>query len=339
MNGTLGRPAPVGLVVLTLFICSAAVLARPAQAKSVVFETKLSPTDATPNDQFGYSVAIWNNIAIVGAPAKNAAYLFDVTTGRAIGEIDARERERPILRSSGGHRGRQSPCRRGRPPLAASPYPTFVFDVATGNQLLELIPLQGSGGDQIGGSVSISGDRALVGTTTRTSLFGNRDPGFAYLFDLSSGMQIKQISAADGENGDRFGETVAIGESIAVVGARGDADAGRFTGATYFFDAATGTELAKFVPEGAAAGEESGRKVAVSGNTAIVTSVFDDNARGSAYVVDLASGQVLWKLTPSEISAIGAFGDAVAMDASLAVVGALYRLGAHGLHGGVVVRI
>ena len=48
---------------------------------------KLLASDGMAFDNFGRSVAISGNTAIVGAPGQGAAYLFDTTTGQQIAKL------------------------------------------------------------------------------------------------------------------------------------------------------------------------------------------------------------------------------------------------------------
>ena len=76
--------------------------------------------------------------------------------------------------------------------------------------------------DSFGGSVSISGDYAVVGA----SLDGDNGTasGSAHLFKRSDTSWIEEIKllASDGATTDRFGSTVNISADYAVVGALGD---------------------------------------------------------------------------------------------------------------------
>ena len=69
-----------------------------------------------------------------------------------------------------------------------------------------------------------------------------------------------------------------------------------------------------------------GRSVALSGNTAVIGAVYDDDNgidSGSAYVFDVTTGNQLFKLLPLDGATEDFFGSSVAISGNLAVIGAL----------------
>ncbi len=102
-------------------------------------------------------------------------------------------------------------------------------------------------GDQFGESVSISGDRAVVGSRFEDATGENS--GSAYVFrredngtptDANDDFWVPEVrlSASDTSEGDQFGVSVAIRGDRAVVGAWRDEDAGASSGAAYAFSVA-----------------------------------------------------------------------------------------------------
>ena len=132
-----------------------------------------------------------------------------------------------------------------------------------------------------------------------------------------------KITASDGADNDRFGESVAVGSGRIVVGAYGDDDNGSSSGSAYIFDLA-GTQLAKITASDAAANDNFGISVAI-GNGKIVVGATgnDDNgtSSGSAYIFDLAGTQ-LAKITASDGAANDQFGRSVAVGSGRIVMGA-----------------
>jgi hypothetical protein len=91
------------------------------------------------------------------------------------------------------------------------------------------------------------------------------------------------------------------------------------------FDVTTGTQLAKLIPNDPGVFDWFGWSVGISGNTAIVGAVRDDdngNDSGSAYLFDVTTGAQLAKLTPSDGAEGDAFGGSVAISGNLAIVSA-----------------
>jgi hypothetical protein len=119
---------------------------------------------------------------------------------------------------------------------------------------------------------------------------------------------------------------VAISGTTALVGARRDDDAGTSSGSAYLFDTTTGLQIAKLTASDAAAGDEFGFSVAISGTTAIVGAFADDDGgtnSGSAYLFDTTTGVEIAKLTATDAAAGELFGYSVAISGTTAIVGAI----------------
>jgi len=145
-----------------------------------------------------------------------------------------------------------------------------------------------------------------------------------------------KITADDAATGDMFGYSVAISGNTAIVGASSDNDTGTDSGSAYLFDATTGSQLAKLTADDAANFDDFGTSVAISGNTAIVGAVGDDDggfASGSAYLFDVATGNQLAKLTADDAAAGDRFGHSVAISGNTAIVGAFANDDAGGSSG------
>ena len=116
---------------------------------------------------------------------------------------------------------------------------------------------------------------------------------------------------------------MAISGSTAVVGARGK---NSFTGAAYVFarSGTTWSQQAKLTAADAAANDNFGYSVAISGSTAVVGAPVKNSETGAAYVF-VRSGTA-WsqqaELTASDAAANDRFGWSVAISGSTVVVGA-----------------
>ena len=145
-----------------------------------------------------------------------------------------------------------------------------------------------------------------------------------------------KLTPDDGAAGDRFGETVYIFEETVIVGAPGHDSAGADAGAAYVFVNSGGvwSQEQKLLPTTSLPGDEFGRSVALSDETAVVGSprngVGAASATGSAYIF-VRSGTV-WT-EEAELAATGGvlgnqFGVSVAVESDTVVVGALLETGA-----------
>jgi hypothetical protein len=106
-----------------------------------------------------------------------------------------------------------------------------------------------------------------------------------------------KLTATDATLRDYFGHSVSLSEDTALVGAYLDDDAGHGSGSAYVFvrSGTTWREQAKLTATDAAEGDEFGRSVALSGDTAVLGAWRDDDAgdsSGSAYVYELPLAHV-----------------------------------------------
>ena len=293
---------------------------------------KLLPNDGASSDQFGRSAAISGNTAIVGAPQNDdngiesgSAYLFDITSGAQLTK----------LLPSDGALGDLFGCSvaiDGNTAIVGAytdddnglnSGSAYLFDISTGAQIAKLLPSDGVSDDWFGLSVAINGDTAIVGA--RLNDDNGLNSGSAYLFDATTGAQIAKLLPSDGAMDDQFGSSVAISGSTAIVGAPYDGDNGLHSGSAYLFDATTGAQIVKLLPNNGDTLDCFGYSVAISGNTAIVGAPYDgDNGSesGSAALFDIATGAQLAKLLPSDGASDDKFGQAVAINGSTAIAGA-----------------
>lgn len=135
-----------------------------------------------------------------------------------------------------------------------------------------------------------------------------------------------KIAAADGANGDRFGDAVGISGDTVVVCAFLDSDAGADSGSAYVFvrNGNTWTQQQKLIASDAAAGDLFGRSVAISGDSIVVSADAKASSAGAAYVFVRNGG--VWtqqqKLTASDAAVNSYFGSSLAISGDTIMVGA-----------------
>ena len=258
-------------------------------------EALLTALDAQHMDEFGSSVAISGDIAIVGAEDEDnggfgnsgAAYIF--------------------RRNQGG--------------------------AGTWEQVVKLTPSDPAILDRFGTSVSIDGDTAVVGALYHAS-GGINDSGAAYVFRRNQGGadawgQVTKLSASDAAENMQFGYSVSISFDSVIVGAPGTTAAYIFMRNHSAGDA--WGEVAKLTPAGPDPGGGFGLSVALSGDTAVVGC--ETNApggllnAGAAYIFNRnLGGGDNWgqvkKLTASDVEVEDRFGNSVAISGDTIVVGA-----------------
>ncbi|MCP4545787.1 MAG: DUF11 domain-containing protein [bacterium] len=145
----------------------------------------------------------------------------------------------------------------------------------------------------------------------------------------AAGALERKLTASDAAGGDRFGNSVGISGDTIVVGASRDDDAGAWSGSAYVFvrSSTTWTEQQKLTASDAAAGDEFGHSVRISGDTIVIGALYDDDVgsdSGSAYV--FVRNGTTWteqqKLTASDAAADDRFGNSVGISGDTVVVGA-----------------
>lgn len=224
--------------------------------------------------------------------------------------------------------------------FAASGAAALLLAPSAHAQRTELGKLRASDGaadDWFGRAVAIDGSTAIVGAYPAG--VNGRETGAAYLFDVTDPrrpVQLAKLSPSDGIPLHRFGSAVAIAGGVAVVGAWGDADNGRDSGAAYVFDVtdpAHPAELAKLLASDGSFLDSFGSAVAIDGHTAVVGAYGDDprgDSSGSAYLFDLsdpASPVEIAKLVPDPGAPRDFFGFSVAVAGGRVAVGALFADG------------
>jgi len=293
---------------------------------------KLLPADGVAADYFGAAVAIHGTRAIVGAygdddhgGSSGSAYLFHVATGQQIAKL------LPLDGAAGDGFGSAVGISGTQAVVGAwndddngsTSGSAYLFDLETGQQAFKLLPGDGAAHDLFGLSVAIDDTTVLVGAPRDED--NGYASGSAYLFDAASGRQLAKLLPNDGDANARFGSSVALSGTLAVVGAHGDDDNGTSSGSAYSFDLATGQQLAKLLPSDGAPHDAFGHSVAIHGSTVVVGSYGDDDSgsySGAAYLFDAATGQQIAKLLPSDGAADDWFGIAVAISATNVVLGA-----------------
>jgi hypothetical protein len=203
----------------------------------------------------------------------------------------------------------------------------------------KLTPSPGASQDFFGYSVAVSGHLAIVGAYGDDQVASAA--GAAYIFGEGEGGpsnwgQIEKLVASPTASGDYFGYSVAISGDTAVVGANhADAPGLASSGAAYVFARNQGGtdnwgQVKKLTAGDRAADDQFGYSVAISGDTVVVGSPWDDDdgsASGSAYVFQRDKGGAnnwgqVEKLTASDAAMNDHLGFSVAISGDHVVAGA-----------------
>lgn len=125
----------------------------------------------------------------------------------------------------------------GAGPNSGAAY-VFVRSDDTWMQEEKLTATDATGGEEFGVSVSISGNRALIGSWKDGD--SGPDSGSAYLFVRtdSEWAQTTKLTATDAFADDEFGFPVALDNDTIIIGARQNDDGGDNAGSAYIYDPA-----------------------------------------------------------------------------------------------------
>jgi formylglycine-generating enzyme required for sulfatase activity len=216
-----------------------------------VQEAKLTASDPTPYARFGGAVSISGDYALVGAYSDDAG--------------------------------------------ASAAGSAYVFRRlgASWVQEAKLTAPEPAPNDFFGWSVAIRGDQAVVGAPFDDDR--GTESGSVYVFQRqgSAWARVATLVASDAAAWDFFGFAAAIDDEYVVVGAYAHDDAGVDSGSAYVFrrSGSAWAEVARLTRADAAAGDQFGQAVAISGTSAIVGAPLDPDAgprAGSAYVYSIA---------------------------------------------------
>lgn len=199
---------------------------------------KLLPEDGAALDYFGKAIDIDNGIVAVSAlySADGSAYLFDALTGIQLFKLiptdgEADDQFGHDIAIENGVVAVGTPRDDDNNTDSGSVY---LFNASTGVQVDKLLANDGGLQDRFGRSVAIENGIIAVGAWGEFDDNGAH-AGTAYLFDVSTGIQIAKLLASDGEEFDHLGISIDIENGIVAAGADGDDDRANGSGAAYLF--------------------------------------------------------------------------------------------------------
>jgi cyclophilin family peptidyl-prolyl cis-trans isomerase len=221
--------------------------------------TGLSPSGAASNDNFGYSVSINGEYAIIGAIGYNPGGT-NYYTGAAY---------------------------------------VYMYNGTYWTKKAKLTASDGAKSDKFGRSVSTDGYYAIVGAYWDDDGGADSGSAYIFernILDPNDWNQEAKLTASDAAAGDYFGSSVAIGEGYAIVGAYQNDDNGSNSGSAYIFapdeiNPDNWEQKTKLTAPDAAAGDYFGTAVAIGiGRRAVIGAYGNDDSgssSGSAYIFNL----------------------------------------------------
>ena len=300
---------------------------------------KLTASDGMPGDEFGYRVTLGDATLVVGAftatvngnTTQGAAYVFSKSSNTwtesqkltandgglfdNFGAAVALDGETIVVAANGATVG-------GNPAQGA----VYVFTLSNGSwtQTQKLTANDGAAYDNFGLSVALQGSMILIGSP-RAAVGNSAAQGAVYVFTQSNGTwtQTQKLVASDGAANDSFGESVAISNSIALVGAyNATVNNHPGQGAAYVFTNSNGSwgETQKLTASDGTTNANFGNALALDSTRALigadVSTVGNNTSQGKAYVFE--ESNVNWNQSYTLVASDGAtddfFGAAVTLD-------------------------
>jgi hypothetical protein len=275
-------------------------------------QARLIASDAAAYDEFGTSVAVDGDVALIGSPyhdnpagqSSGAVYVFvrtggvwtqqskltvsDPTFTREWGSAVALDGQTAIIGAgtSVGQAGPNSGCAYA-----------FVLSGGTWTQQARLVAADAAAYQYFGASVSVSGDIAVIGAPGDGTTVHAAPAAYVFVRQDGSWVQTARLEAPDVARDEYYACSVAISGSLALIGEKYDSNpAGSRAGAAYLFAQTDGLwNLAdKFISHDAFPWDWFGYSVALDGQTALILApeadLGDIYSAGSAYVFDLHCG-------------------------------------------------
>lgn len=331
-----------GLLMLLGVVSTFQAAALPQTSQVTAAPVKLLARDGETGDQLGQSVAVFQGIAVIGAPGDDDNGLSSGSAYSFLRDGDDWDEEDKLLAGDGvalEEFGSSVSLSDDTAMIGAilgfdngdrtgSAY-AFVQDRNDWDEQDELVPGDGVSLDQFGHSVAVDGDTAMVG-----AILGNDNhdqTGAAYAFERrgTRWYEKDKLYPNDGNGGDLFGYAVALSGDTAVIGARLDDDLGTNSGATYVFDrnGSRWSQQDKLLARDGAASDAFGSSVSISGNTSVIGApslLGASGPPGAAYVFvrDGDDWTQHTKLVAEDGESGDAFGTSVSISGDFIVVGA-----------------
>jgi len=267
----------------------------------------VAASDAIVNANFGYSVSLSGNYAIIGAQYDNvgantnqgSAYIFFYNGSTWVQQQKLTASDGApfdffgfnvnisgnyaIVGAYGDDNGANTD--------QGSAY-IFFYNGSSWVQQQKLTAADGATDDFFGSNVNVSGNYAIVGAYG-DDVSANIDQGSAYIFFFngSSWVQQQKLTASDGVGSDNFGYAVSISGNYAIAGAYGDdisANSNQGSAYIFFYNGSTWVQQQKLTASDGAGSDFFGISVNVSGSYAIIGAFGDDigsvSDQGSGYI-------------------------------------------------------
>jgi hypothetical protein len=297
------------------------------------------PLNGQDFSDFGYSIAISSDLALIGAPTepiegdtdRGVVYFFKFNGVNWVEQATLLASNGTSSDNFGGSitiSGNTAIIGAGDSPATDDPFPgtayIFTYD---GVQWTEQAQLMGDndGEDNFGGATAFDGKKILIGSPYAYINAIWDGSAYSYTYDGLTPIFEHKFTLSDSEDYDQFGIGVAISGDTAVIGARRSYSSSKAGSAyVYQWNGTAWTQQAELTADDGSLRNYFGSTVAIQDNRIYVGAPSDGNVNGGAVYVftfDGISWQQQAKLTGFEGTFDG-FGYALAVQAGTLVVGA-----------------
>jgi hypothetical protein len=310
--------------------------------------TVRTPADSEVGDEFGYSVAIFGNYAVIGAPSDNVGANTDQGCVYVFVRNQSVWTEQAKIVASDGAAGDRfgysvaiyntylvvGAMMDNSPTIDAGSVYVFLRSGTSWTEQAKLVAGNAAANDHFGCSVAIDGIYAVIGAKD-DDVGADVDEGSVYIFSRSGSTWTQQdnIITPFGTAGDHFGYSVAISGDYLVAGANDDdvdgvTDAGS---AHVFLRSGSNWGYQDALRDPANIGDEDahyGEAVAISGNYIVVGAPYRTSYAGAVAFVYLRNG-IAWDqqttlfANANDFSTpVNQFGFSISMEGDYVLIGA-----------------
>ncbi len=254
-------------------------------------QAKLTASDGGAGDNFGNSVSISGDYAVVGSPKgsgnwflQGAAYIFVRTGTNWVQQAKLNASDGLIGDYFGTSVSINNDYIIAGAPNAQITYANqgaayvFARTGTTWAQQAKLTYPSGQFNDYFGNSVSINGNYAFAGAPYFDWFFPNQGSVFIFIRSGTTWTFQMKVEATDGAADDYFGSGISIDGDYAIIGAPYDDGAFVNQGAAYIFlrSGTTWTQQTKLIADDNQLNANYGNSVSINGQYAAVSAIYEN---------------------------------------------------------------
>lgn len=308
--------------------------------------TKITGSEALTGENFGASVSIDGDYAIVGVPGSDLSFMGSAYVYEKVGDDWVEVQELIASDGNPGDNFGYSVSIHGDYAVVGASWSNseegwdigaaYIYERNDAGTWIEVQKIGASDGvynDSFGWTVNVNGTTMAIGAPITDE--GSTDAGSTYMFergDDGTWSEVQKLMASDPEPTDWFGYSVSIDEDYLIIGCILSDDDGDGSGSAYIFerdDEGVWIEVEKITASDAGESDWFGNVVSLSGDHAIVGRWIntDGTEMGSAYIYERSeegAWEEIQKLTPLDAAESDGFGLSVSIDGDYAIVGAAW---------------